>query len=265
MGLFSLFSKTNGNENIRKAFKQLTSAELLLFQNSYTLYEETISDLIELFQENQLILGGISSIFEITKAYVFTLKECAYNRRPKHIVAIELSEKFPLFDHTDLIAKQFIAYCLIKASHSDYRLNQEHGRESIALIVKEIDASSARRIQSKLWRIVEEQNGSEAAYLEYLLANNPRNIPKEELKAFIGILVFGEENSKEDTVDAFKMYLEELIDATVIESMKKFTGLLDICSFFCGLLNANGIITEHEMKEISEEYTKIIVMKKMQQ
>lgn len=259
MGLLNIF-KNSSDKDIHQVFKRLSVAEKQVFNNSYTLFEETILDIIDIFADNLFFLDHYRSVFEITYAYIYVLKECVLKDKLKYVVVRELSEKYTLF-HSDTISKQFTAYCLIKASHTDFRLNQANGRGSLNLMIKEIEASAIRKVQNMLWRIVDEQNGSGKEYLEYLIANNPQNIPKEELKSFVGIMVYNSRHSKKETIEIFSVYIEELIDAFPGKSSKNVTTLIDMCSYFCGLLHINNILSENEMNQIAEEYTRKIITK----
>lgn len=261
MGLLNLSKKSADTKNIRKAFKLLSSVDKQVFNNSYPLFEGTILDILEIFEDNLFFTGHFTSVLEITNAYIYVLKECSLKGRKQYIVLSELTEKYTLF-HKDTLTKQFAAYCLIKDKHADFRLNQPNGRDSINLMIKEIESSATRKVQSMLWRIVDEQNGSEKEYLDYLIANSHRDIPKEELKAFVGIMVYNSRHSKKETIDVFRVYIEELIDAFPGKSPTKVTSLIDMCSYFCGLLHINNMLSENEMNQLAEEYTKLIVLKK---
>lgn len=138
MGIFDFLRIPDYRRHIRSIYLELTKENKRLVLESAEKYEEILCDLcgimgknIESLNENELRIAS--------EIYFYALHEGVINNQRQYVVANKLASKYAQWVKSGFMAKQIIAYSVIKATHADFRLCHENGRSSIELFVKQIN------------------------------------------------------------------------------------------------------------------------------
>lgn len=94
---------------------------------------------------------------------------------------------------------------------------------------------------------------AEKQYIEELVDKSNGVISDDDAKDFVHILTKFQGHNKEKIIDDFDDFIGSIVDKYgEIQSLAKVT-------FFIGVLNANGIISESEMNNMRDNFTRIII------
>lgn len=112
-----------------------------------------------------------------------------------------------------------------------------------------------KSIQEELFDLVDMYGNSNDDYIDYLVENGG-GLSREHAKAFVGVSITFERQGKEEALRRFQQYIDFLINSAG-DNFGLNPQLRWAVSFLCGLLAADGILSNDESNALSKHYSSI--------